>query len=407
MYVDRTLEAVVARASAQFPVLLLTGARQVGKTTLLHHVSGPERRYVSLDDPLVASLAKTDPPLFMQRFPPPVLVDEIQYAPELLPHVKMSVDRSRNPGAFWITGSQHFHLMKGVSESLAGRVSVLHLAGLTRWESLGEGAVAEPFVPTREATNRRVTSGRHLTLKTLYDVIWRGTLPAIALDDTIDRDLFYGGYVQTYLQRDLRDLARVGNETSFLRFLRVAAGRTGSLLNLADMARDADIAPNTAKSWLSILETSGVVYLLQSYHANFTKRLVKAPKLYFLDTGLAAYLTAWGSPEALEIGAMSSAFFETWVVGEVVKSYWHNGLRAPVSFYRDKDRREIDLLIERDGMIYPVEIKKTASPRRDDARHFKALDRREVSRGPGAVVCVAAQSLPLTDRDVSIPAGAV
>jgi hypothetical protein len=406
MYVTRTLEAFVMKAAQQFPVVLLTGARQVGKTTLLRHLSQGTRAYVTLDDPLVLNLAKSDPALFMQRFPPPVLIDEIQYATELLPYIKMAADRAGAPGLFWLTGSQQFHLMKGVSESLAGRVAVLHLLGLSRRELLGQGLDASPFVPTPEEIARRTTQAP-LTLKELYRLIWRGTLPAIALNDAVDRDLFYSSYVQTYLQRDVRDLARVGDELAFLRFLRAAAARTAQILNLAELARDADVAPNTAKNWLSILQAAATIHLLEPYHTNITQRLVKAPKLYFLDAGLAAYLTEWASPETLEAGAMSGAILETWIVAELLKSYWHTGRRPPFYYYRDKDLREIDLLLVQDGIVYPLEIKKTASPGREVVRHFGALERLGLSVGPGGLICLTEQALPLTATAQSIPVWAI
>ena len=402
MYKERTLEAFVVKATEQFPVLMVTGARQVGKTTFLQHLNKERRTYVTLDDPLILSLAKEDPALFMQRFPPPVLIDEIQYAVELLPHIKMAVDRNREAGQFWLTGSQQFHLMKGVSESLAGRVGVVHLLGLSRRELTGQGNQSRPFLPTDENIPSTRAKGR-LTLKDLYRLIWRGSFPAIALDDDMDRDLFYSSYVQTYLQRDIRDLARVGDEMAFLRFLRAAAARTGQLLNLAELARDADVAPNTAKTWLSILQVSGIAYLLEPYHTNVTKRLVKTPKLYFLDTGLCAYLTEWSSPETLEAGAMSEAILETWIVAELLKSYWHNGRRAPFYFYRDKDQKEIDLIIVQDGTVYPLEFKKTASPSKDDVRHFRVLDKLNMPIGSGGVICLSEQSLPLTQTTRSIP----
>jgi predicted AAA+ superfamily ATPase len=407
MYVARTLEPFLTRATEQFPVLLLTGARQVGKTTLLRRISSEDRTYVTLDDPLVLSLAKTEPALFMQRFPPPVLIDEVQYAVELLPYIKMAADRAQQPGLFWLTGSQQFHLMKGVSESLAGRVAVVHLLGLSRREQLGHGATARPFLPTPDELQHDVAPSGRLTLKELYRLIWRGAFPAIALNDAVDRDLFFSSLVQTYLQRDVRDLARVGDEMAFLRFLRTTAARTGQLLNLADLARDADIAPNTAKNWLSILQASEIVYLLEPYHTNLNKRLVKTPKLYVLDTGLAAYLTEWASPETLEAGAMSGPILETWIMAELLKSYWHAGRRAPFYYYRDRDQREIDLLIVQDGMAYPLEFKKTSSPSRDDVRHFGALERLGLPVGPGGVVCLVEQSLPLTASAQSIPAWAI
>jgi hypothetical protein len=237
----------------------------------------------------------------------------------------------------------------------------------------------------------------------LYATIWRGSYPAIALNEEMDRDLFYSSYVQTYLQRDVRDLARVGDEMAFLRFLRIAAARSGQLINLTEFARDADISVNTAKNWLSIMQASGVVYLLEPYHSNLSKRLVKSPKLYFLDTGLCSYLTGWSSPQTLEAGAMSGAILETWVISELLKGYLHNGKQPPFYYYRDKDKREIDLLIVQDGIIYPLEIKKTASPSAADVRAFGTLVKLGLPVGPGGVICLARQSLPISESAVSIP----
>jgi predicted AAA+ superfamily ATPase len=219
----------------------------------------------------------------------------------------------------------------------------------------------------------------------------------------LDRDLFHGSYVQTYLQRDVRALANVGDEMAFMKFLRAAAARTGQILNLADMARDVDIAPNTAKNWLSILKASGIIYLLEPYHSNLSKRLVKAAKLYFLDTGLAAYLTEWSSPETLEAGAMSGPILETWAIAEVIRSYWHAGRQAPIYYYRDKDKKEIDLLIVRDGTIYPIEIKKTTTPAKRDIRHFLVLDKLGTPRGPGAVLCLTESPMPITETVWAVP----
>jgi predicted AAA+ superfamily ATPase len=317
MYVARTLERFAQAAAGQFPILLVTGARQVGKTTFLRHVSEPERTYVSLDDARILDLARRDPALFLQRFRPPLLIDEIQYAPELLPYLKMEVDKTPRPNLFWLTGSQQFHVMKGVSESLAGRVAVVQLLGFSRRESAGQDSDVGPFIPTPTEMQDRGRGVESITLQDLYRLIWRGSYPAIALNRDMDRDLFYSSYVQTYLQRDVRDLARVGDELAFLRFLRIAAARSGQLLNLSEFARDADIAVNTAKNWLSILQASGVVYLLEPYHSNLNKRLIKSPKLYFLDTGLCSYLTEWSSPQTLEAGALSGAILETWVVSEM------------------------------------------------------------------------------------------
>ena len=401
MYIPRTLESFWEKATQQFPVLMVTGARQVGKTTVLRHLADAKRQYVTLDNPLVLNLAKEDPALFFQRYEPPILIDEIQYAPELLPYIKMAVDEHRTPGMFWLTGSQQFHLMRDVSESLAGRVGILQLLGMSHGEIKEQGRDVTPFLPgqVKKAENNKTA----LSLSDLYNLIWRGAFPALALDTSMDRDLFFSSYIQTYIQRDVRELTKVGDEMAFLRFLRACAARTGQMLNMADLARDADIAPNTAKNWLSILQASGVVYLLEPYHSNITKRLVKTPKLYMLDTGLCAYLTQWSSPKTLEAGAMSGAILETWVLAELLKSYWHNGVQPPFYYYRDKEKNEIDLLIVRDGTIYPVEIKKTASPGKRDIRHFKMLDTLNMPIGEGAVICLATEPLPLTESVWSAP----
>lgn len=407
MYHTRTLEKYFTQASRQFPVSLVTGARQVGKTTFLQHLIGNDRTYVTLDDPLVLNLAKNDPALFMQRFPAPLLIDEIQYAPELLPYIKMESDKRRKTALYWLTGSQQFHLMKGVSESLAGRVGIVQLLGFSRREMTGLSETSTPFLPLPKEIDRRLKSGGTVTLKDLYNIIWRGSFPAMAISKNKDRDLFYRSYVQTYLQRDVRDLARVGDEMAFLRFLRTAAARTGQLLNLAEMARDVDISYNTAKSWLSILQASGLVYLLEPYFTNVTKRLVKTSKLYFLDTGLCAWLTEWSSPETLEAGAFSGAILESWIFVEILKSWLHSGQTPPFYYYRDKDGKEIDLLIIRDNTIYPLEFKKTSSPDKKAVQHFSLLEKLNLKVGQGGVICLATQSLPINAGVSSIPVSAI
>jgi predicted AAA+ superfamily ATPase len=407
-YRSRTLESFFLTSSGQMPVLLVTGPRQIGKTTILKHLAENERVYVTLDEPLLRELASSDPALFLQRFPPPILIDEIQYAPQLLPLIKIMVDQDRRPGQFWLTGSQQFHLMRGVSESLAGRVGVINLLGFSRGELLGLPATP-PFLPT--AAELRARDGRPpLVMGDLFQRIWLGSFPALHQDPAPGRDLFYSSYIQTYLQRDIRDLANVGNEGAFLRFLRACAARTGQLLNLTDLCRDADISHPTAKVWLSILVSSGIAHLLEPFHSNFTKRLVKTPKLYLLDTGLAAYLTEWSSPQTLEAGAMNGAFLETWVVTEILKSYWHNGRRAPLFYYRDRDQVEIDLLIHQDNILYPIEIKKTAHPTAAAVRTFKTLEKLAGSGltvGPGALLCLTGIRLPLNAEVQAVPFAAL
>jgi predicted AAA+ superfamily ATPase len=384
----------------------VTGPRQVGKTTLLRHIAATGRRYVSLDDPTLRELAVSDPNLFLDRFPPPLLIDEIQYAPRLLPYLKLRIDAQRQPGAFWLTGSQQFQMMKGVTETLAGRVAVINLLGFSQRERLGQRWNVEPFLPDARVLARRGT----LTItgeKALYTTIWTGGFPALVTGEAADREVFFSSYLQTYLQRDVRDLAHVGNIDTFTRFVRACAARTAQLLNLSDLARDVDVSVPTAKHWLSVLVASCQVFLLQPYHTKVTKRLVKTPKLYFLDTGLCASLTGWSSPATLAAGAMRGAIFETHVVAEVLKSWWHRARTPPMYFYRDRDGREIDLLFDVDGKLWPVEIKHAATVRREWAGPFTALERLKKPLGSGAVICLASERVPVTREITALPIGAV
>ena len=391
MYYHRTLEAIIKNANDNFKVVMLTGMRQIGKTTLLKNASGPERAYVTLDDTRALKLAKEDPYLFFQAYRPPVLIDEVQYAPELFSHIKMLVYGTDRKGLVWMTGSQQFLLMKGVSESLAGRMAIIDLYGFSLYELENKAQAQKPFTPSPNTTGFLERRNAEDTFR----IIWRGSFPDM-LHAEKDWGLFYSSYVKTYIERDVRQLTNIGDELAFFNFLKAIAARTAQELNMSDIAGEIGISVNTVKSWLSVLKASGVVYLLQPYCNNITKRLVKRPKLYFTDTGLAAFLTEWSTSEVLAAGAMSGPMFETFVFSEILKSYVHNGVQPNFYYYRDSNKVEIDLIISKNGMLHPVEIKKTANPTNRMTQNFNILEKLDKNVGYGSLICLADKPLPLT-----------
>ena len=402
MYIYRHAEKTFIDIAKMFGAVLVTGPRQVGKTTLLKRIT-EEFAYVTLDDPIMLQSAREEAGTFFKNTPPPIFVDEIQYAPNLFPYIKMMIDSEHKKGQFYLSGSQRFLMMKDVTESLAGRLGLIELPGLSLREINGI-AFDKPFIPTDEYYAERKKDLKETSYKEIWNIIHRGSMPMMHAEKDIDWALFYGSYVKTYIERDVRDLTQVGDEGKFLKFMTVLAACTGQLLNLASVARDVNISPPTAERWLSILQTSQVVYLLQPYHNNLIKRAVKTPKIYFLDTGLAAYLTKWSTPEVTQNGAMAGAFFETFVIAEVIKSYLNKGKDAPIYFYRDKDINEIDLLILQGQTLYPIEIKKHADPDKKDISAFRILDRIPgTDRGQGGVVCMYDNLITLKDEDKIIP----
>lgn len=402
MYIHRHAEKTVRKTAKMFGAVLVTGPRQVGKTTLLKRIT-EDFAYVTLDDPIMLQSAREEAGTFFKNTPPPIFVDEIQYAPNLFPYIKMMIDSEHKMGQFYMSGSQRFLMMKDVTESLAGRLGLIELPGLSLREINGV-AFDEPFIPTEKYYAERKKDIKETSYKDIWNTIHRGSMPLMHAKKDIDWAIFYGSYVKTYIERDVRNLTRVGDEGKFLKFLTVLAACTGRLLNLASVARDVSISQPTAERWLSILQTSHVVYLLQPYHNNLIKRAVKTPKIYFLDTGLAAYLTKWNTPEVMRNGAMAGAFFETFVIAEIIKSYLNRGKEAPIYFYRDRDMNEIDLLIQRDRALYPIEIKKHADPDKKDISAFRVLDRIPgAERGPGGVVCMYDHLIVLKGEDKVIP----
>jgi len=398
-------------------VLILTGPRQVGKTTLLQYMAEKNRKYVSLDNPTDRALAKSEPELFLQRYSPPVTIDEVQYAPELFDYIKIYADTRKNCGDFWLTGSQTFHLMKNITESLAGRAGVVRMLGLSNSEIDATGF--GPFEVDPQKLIKRMETAKRLSMPEVFERIFKGSYPRLYENPDVDRKRFYESYLETYISRDVKDLTQVADELTFLRFVNIVAARTATNVNYETLAAETGISAPTAKQWLSILVSSGLVALIPPYANNALKRIIKAPRMYFLDTGLCAYLTRMNSPEFLEGSAMDGDFFETWVVSEIYKSYLHNGERPPLYFYRDQNKKEIDLIIHQNNVVNPIEIKKGAAPK-DAVKHFSVLkpiasDPGEENRfsgaahlktviGTGAVVCLASNVLPIDKNNWYVPA---
>ena len=333
--------------------------------------------------------AKNDPAMFLQLHKPPVLIDEVQYAPELFTYIKIHIDKYHNPGDFWMTGSQIFRLMQGVQESLAGRVELLHMSPLSAREI--EGRDALPFSTDFDTLLAESKKANPLTVPEVYERLWRGCMPGIVSGLFPDRAIYYSSYISTYIERDVRELSGNIDALKFNRFVTSMAARAAQTLNFSAVAEDADIDVQTAKAWTNILETLGIIFLLHPYSNNVLKRTVKTPKVYFYDTGLVCYLTKWSSPETAENGAMNGALLENYTVSEIVKSYQSAGREPYLYYYRDRDAKEIDVIIEGDGKLCPLEIKKTAMPDRRIVKTFGVIDKSPLKIGTGAVLCMADQ----------------
>lgn len=391
VYLPREVETEFRQLCVEYPVVLVTGVRQAGKSTMLEHFLELGRREVTLDDLDERALAQEDPELFLQAHRPPVLIDEVQYAPELFPYLKMYADRHPEEfGAIWLTGSQPFNLMRLAGESLAGRVGILHLLPLSQGEAYGSGT-ASPLAFDVDALAARSADRIPATIEEINRRIWSGSMPAVVSGRHADPARFYRNYQQTYIERDVRELDGAAGLVQFSRFMQAAAAQVGQLLNVESLARDVDIPRRKAQEWLAILERSDIVFLLQPYSNNALSRAVKTPKLYFTDTGLAAWLGRWTSPESMAVGAKGGDLFENYVVSEIYKSTTNSGDASALWFYRDRDAKEIDLVLERDGTLTPIEVKRAASPRRNASSAFSILDRSDLRRGMGAVVCMKEQ----------------
>ena len=405
-YIKRHLEEILKKAEKTYKAVLVTGARQTGKSTLIRNVF-PDRKMLTFDDQFLEDQANDDPNTFLALNEPPVFMDEVQRVPNLFRYLKMECDKDDTRGKYVLSGSQPFRLMDLVSDSLSGRVSIVELAPLSLREIMRD-SFSEPFIPTEE-----YVKARNKTAKSSPDIwakIHKGGYPELQNPD-MDWQMFFASYVKTYLERDVRELSAVQDLDAFRRFMIACASRTGEILNYSNIADEVGKDADTIKKWISILEASGIIYILEPYKASVLKRTIKTPKLYFRDTGLAAYLTRWLTPETLANGAMSGAFFETYVISEILKSYSNAGFdyRYYVSYYRGKDKMankesEIDFIIEQNGTLYPIEIKKNSKVNAEMTSAFTILDKiEEKKRGMGAVICTCPAPGKLRDNIWQLP----
>ena len=406
MYYHRHIESVVERIAKRKPVIVLTGARQVGKSTMLKEVFH-DINYVSLNRPLVRESAKENPSLFFEANKPPVIVDEIQKAAELFEYIKNIVDEEKVKGQFYLTGSQSMKLMKNVSDSLAGRAGIIKLLGLSVRE-LAQNPHRKPFLPIAEHMAEAEKGSFAFDYTKLISYIHKGFFPELYETESNLHDWadYYSSYFQTYIEKDIKDVLTIRDESAFIKFVKATASLTGEMLNFSTLSEICGKDVKTIKSWLSVLESSGIVYLLEPYYNNLNKRMIKTPKLYFLDTGLCCWLLGWNTPNQMVNGAMWGHIFESFVFSEVLKSYYNDGIvRPPLYYYRDKDKNEIDLVIEDGDTLYPIEIKTTSDPNKSMVNAFRMLDSIPAKKtGTGAVICLAKERLPLKDDVWILPA---
>jgi len=406
MYYTRHIEPVVKRIAKRKSVIVLTGARQVGKSTMLKEILG-NINYITLNRPLVRESAKENPSIFFEVNKPPIVIDEIQKAAELFDYIKDLVDENKIKGQFYLTGSQSITLMKNVSDSLAGRAGIIKLLGLSIRE-LSKNPHRKPFLPISERMTEAENIDTAFDYTKLVSCIHKGFFPELyeTESDLYDWADYHSSYFQTYIEKDIKDVLNIQDESAFIKFVKAVASLTGRVLNMSTLAEICGKDAKTVKSWLSVLESSGLIYLLEPYYNNFSKRMIKSPKLYFLDTGLACWLLGWNTPDQLTNGAMWGHIFESFVFSEILKSYYNDGIvKPPLYYYRDKDKKEIDIIIEDGSTLYPIEIKTTSDPTKSMASVFRLIDKIPGKEaGNGAIICLAKERLPLKDDVWILPA---
>ena len=406
-YIKRDLERKFLHMSESFKAVMVVGARQVGKSTMLRHLAeGQNRTYVSMDDTQLRSLAQTEPRLFLQTYRPPILIDEVQKAPELFEEIKIICDSSDERGQFWLTGSQSKKLVKRAGDSLAGRLCVLKMYSLSTREKLGISPDEDLdfSLPSLLSRKRMFPSNNILTT---FDNIWRGGLPDVQGKDEEQLGEYFNSYIETYLMRDAVDDYAITDTEGFRKFLRACAAFSGQLVNYNDLGLSAGVSGVTAKEWGKVLQSMGIVFLLEPYSSNELKRLVKTPKLYFCDTGFCAYLSSWTTRDVLMNGAASGHYYENYVIAELLRHYAYGRNKVNLNFYRDSKMKEIDLIIEEAGILHPVEIKKSASPDKSAVKSFPLLKEGERTVGNGAVFCMSDAVLPVTETNFIVPSNII
>lgn len=402
-YVERTLERKFLRMSSFFKAILVTGARQVGKTTMLKHLAKEQKRtYVSMDNAMARMLAKSDPMLFFQTYKPPIIIDEIQKAPELFEQIKIMCDESEERGVFWLTGSQQYQMMKNIRETLAGRIGILELYSLSKNEVEGitfpnEMDFSLPCLLERQPLVKKND------IVDVFEHIWRGGMPDALRADEEQRQEYFNSYIETYLMRDVSEEGGITDTVRFRKFLNACAALVAEQVNYKNLAEAAEISQPTAKEWLRLLRGLGIIYLLPPYANNELKRLAKTPKLYFCDTGLCAYLSMWLTRDTLMNGAASGHYFENYVVIELLKNFTYAPVKVNMTYYRDSNAKEIDVFVEANGTIHPLEIKKSANPDRREVRKYELLDKANLERGSGGIVCMCEEVIPIDAKNSFIP----
>ena len=398
--IEREIKKSIKNINETFRILVVTGPRQVGKTTILKEMMPKNMKMVTLDDESLREEAKTNPKLFLQTFGKPLFIDEIQYAPELFPYIKMEVDKDNSRGQYWLSGSQTFELMKNVSESLAGRVGIIKMNSLT-YKEINNNINDKIFDP------ENMEEKENIDVNELFEIIYNGGMPELCSTKNMDRNIFFQSYVNTYLDRDVRKLINAGNIETFQKFMRDMAIRNGQTLNYSDIANDLGVSAPTIKDWVNVLVSSRIVYLLEGYHNNKIERLTHMPKIVFMDSGLACFLAGYTSAKELQLSSNSGSFLETFIVSEIIKMYDNKGIPLDISHFRNKDTEEIDLIISKNSKIYPLEIKKTATPKRTMLKNFRYLEKAQIKLGNGGLICFYDKLLPIDDKKYYIPISSV